>query len=81
MKVGKYLGEQHQKKEASNFDPCDCSEARSRQASKVAGCNNLFECEMTAVMAQQDTDRSAAARCLRRFDASTQVPEELGGGP
>ena len=61
MKVGKYLGEQHQKKEASNFDSYDCLETRSRLADVVAGCDNVFDCEMIAVMAQQDTSSSAAA--------------------
>ncbi len=33
-------------------------------------------------MAQQDTDRPLQPQCLRRFDASTQVPKtrKMGGG-
>ena len=64
MKVGKYLGEQHQNKEASDFDPYDCSETRSRQASEVAGCENLLVREMKAIMAQQSFRCSLVSSAL-----------------
>lgn len=64
MKVGKYLGEQHQNKEASNFDSYDCSETRPLQASEVAGGDNLFVRAMIAVMAQQSFRCSLVSSAL-----------------